>query len=385
MTGRVFIHVQHLLGSGHARRTAAIGAALAARGFDVEIASGGPPVPGLTTGDAHLFQLPPLRARDASFKTLIDENGRPVDDTWRAMRRDRLLACCRAHRPDVVVTELFPFGRRGLEFELLPLIDLVRSMRPRPLILCSLRDVLVAPRDPEKTERTIRRARDWFDGILVHGDPRLIELPASYPAAQALADRITYTGYVASPPCAEAPSGDGAGEVLVSAGGGAVGARLFSAALSARQAGAAAGRAWRLLLGSDLPAADRARLIADAGPGLVVEPARPDFVSLLRRCHVSVSQAGYNTAVDLMETNARAVLVPFASEGETEQTQRALALQARGWAELVAEAELSPQHLAAAIDRAATQPPPALNTLNCAGALETARTIERLMSRAALP
>lgn len=381
MSGRVFIHVQHLLGSGHVRRAAAIGTTLAARGFDVEIASGGPPIPGLTTGGARLFQLPPLRVRDASFQVLIDENGRPVDESWRAMRRDRLLARCKTHLPDVVITELFPFGRRALEFELLPLIDLVRSMRPRPLIVCSLRDVLVAPRDPEKTARAVRRAREWFDRILVHGDPGLIDLPASYPAARALADKITYTGYVASPPCADAPPGDGDGEVLVSAGGGAVGARLFGAALGARQAGAAAGRTWRLLLGSDLPAADRAQLMAAAGPGLVAEPARTDFVSLLRRCHVSVSQAGYNTVVDLMETNARAVLVPFATEGETEQSQRAAALHARGWAELMAEAELSPQRLAAAIERVATRPPSSVATVNCAGALETARTIERLLSR----
>lgn len=384
MSGRVFIHVQHLLGSGHVRRAAAIGAGLAARGFDVEIASGGPAIPGLTTGGARLTQLPALRVKDASFKTLIDEQGRIVDDGWRRARRERLLALCRARRPDVVITELFPFGRRALEFELLPLIELARSARPRPLILCSLRDVLVAPRDPAKSARAVQRARDWYDRVLVHGDPRLIELPDSYPPAREIGDRIIYTGYVASVANAEAPAGDGADEVLVSAGGAAVGARLFDAALGARKEGAAAGDRWRFLLGNDLAPADRARFLAAAGPGLIVEPARTDFASLLRRCRISVSQAGYNTAVDLIETDARAVLVPFATEGETEQTQRAMAMAARGWAEVVPETELSAARLAAAIDRASSAPRRDAEILDCTGAAATARIVEQLLAERAV-
>ena len=380
MTARVFIHVQHLLGSGHVRRAAAIGAGLAAHGFDVEIASGGPAIPGLTTGSARLTQLPALRVKDSSFKTLIDEQGRIVDDAWLSTRRERLLTLCMAQRPDVVITELFPFGRRALEFELLPLIDRARSLRPRPLILSSLRDVLVAPRDPAKSARAVQRARDWYDRILVHGDPRLIELADSYPPSRELADRLIYTGYVTSVTSAKAPAGDGDNEVLVSAGGAAVGARLFDAALAARKEGSASGHRWRLLLGNDLAPVDRARFLAAAGPGLIVEPARTDFAGLLRRCHVSVSQAGYNTAVDLIETNARAVLVPFATEGETEQTQRAMAMAARGWAEVVPEAELNAARLAAAIDTASTAPRRGAEVLDCTGAAATARIVEQLLA-----
>src|SRR5262245_37954351 len=120
---RILIHVQHLLGTGHFRRAAAIGRALAEAGHEVEIASGGPPLAHPGAGAARLFQLPPMRAADGAFTAFIDEHGRPVDAEWKTRRRDALLACFTTFRPDVLITELFPFGRRQLEFELLPLLE----------------------------------------------------------------------------------------------------------------------------------------------------------------------------------------------------------------------------------------------------------------------
>ena len=93
-------------------------------------------------------------------------------------------------------------------------------------------------------------------------------------------------------------------------------------------------------------------------PGLVVEPNRPDFPALVARAWLSVSQAGYNTVVDVLAARARSVLVPFAAEGETEQSLRAAALAARGLATVVNEAELTPQMLSRAIDTTAAAPRP---------------------------
>jgi len=381
MTDRILIHVQHLLGTGHLRRAAAIAAAAAEADFDVEIVSGGPPIPGIDIGRARLIQLPSLHSLDAEFKHLVDGAGAPISDAWRNARRDLLLARLSGFRPDVLITELFPFGRRALEFELIPLLNAVREMKPRPLMLTSLRDILVAPRDPAKVDRTIARVRESYDRILVHGDPLLIDLPASYPPAAALADKIVYTGYVPSPPGPEAPTGEGADEVVVSAGGSAVGARLLETALQARRAGAAAECTWRLLFGPDLPATSRRLLQAQASPRVIVEPARQDFASLLRRCRVSVSQAGYNTAMDVLDARARAVLVPFATEGETEQTQRAIALAHKGWTQLVREDQLDAASLQAGIERAMAMERPDTGALKRDGAATSARFIRELLSQ----
>jgi predicted glycosyltransferase len=379
VTGRILIHVQHLLGTGHLRRAAAIGAALAEAGFEVEIASGGPPITRLDIGRARILQLPALRTADLTFRNLIDERGQPVDETWRTARRDMLLRRLSVFRPDALITELFPFGRRVLEFELLPLLEAAAAATPRPVILCSLRDVLVAPSDPAKAAKAVGRARTWYDRVLVHGDPALIDLPASYPAARELGERIVYTGYIASEPGADAPAGHGEGEVIVSAGGAAVGARVFEAAAAAHAAGAAPGLTWRFLLGSDLPLEARQRFLSRAGAGMIVEPARTDFLSLLGRCNISVSQAGYNTVMDIVTAGARAVVIPFAGGGETEQAQRAQALAARGWVEVVPEEHLEPQRLAAVIDQALKRPAPR-RRLDCDGARETVRCVTQLLA-----
>ncbi len=75
---------------------------------------------------------------------------------------------------------------------------------------------------------------------------------------------------------------------------------------------------------------------------MTIERFRDDFAALLAGCRVSVSQAGYNTVLDILAARARAVLVPFAAERETEQLLRAERLAARGAAELVRESELTP-------------------------------------------
>ena len=81
---------------------------------------------------------------------------------------------------------------------------------------------------------------------------------------------------------------------------------------------------------------------------MIVEPARADFRALLRNAALSISQAGYNTVVETLCCADRAVLVPFGTERETEQTDRApVARRARPGA-LRGRAALSPDTLAAA-------------------------------------
>lgn len=350
---RLLLHVQHLLGTGHLRRMTAIAGALAARGAAVTLMSGGPPLSDLVVPPGiDLVHLPPARAADATFRVLLDADGRPVDDAWRAARRAHVLAVLARTRPDLLLIEHFPFGRRMLEFELLPLIAAARA-QPRPaFVASSVRDVLVAKPEPRKRAAMVARAAELFDRVLFHGDPALIDLARSLPEATALGDRLVATGYVALPAPPPPPGDDGVDEIVISAGGGAVGRRLLDCALQARAVSAERHRRWRIL-------AAGTGLAARRDDGLIVEPNRPDFPALLARARLSVSQAGYNTVVDLLAARTRAVLVPFAAERENEQSLRAEALAARGLATCLDEAELSPQMLAQAIDRVAAAPGPA--------------------------
>jgi predicted glycosyltransferase len=378
MTGGVLFHVQHLLGIGHLQRSLRIAEALAARGIAVTLAQGGPPVPVLDpVRGIEIIRLPPIRARDATF-TLVDGDSRPVDDALRAARRDQLLAAFAEIRPDAVVIEGFPFARRAFRFELDPLIAAARAAETP--VICSVRDIPTVRDDPARHAEIVARVRADFAMVLVHGDPGFIPFEVPFPPAAEIADRLHYTGYVTLPADEQHHRGPSAGEVLVSVGGGAAGQKLLVAALAARRQGCLAERDWRVLAGTNLSDDAFAALQSDAPAGVVIERFRADFPALLRRCHVSVSQAGYNTVLDIVAARARSVLVPFAAEHETEQQIRAAHLAARGAAELVCETELTPAILAAAIERAAARDPAPIH-LDTDGACRSAELIAGLIAK----
>jgi predicted glycosyltransferase len=371
---RVFFYVQHLLGIGHLRRAAAITRALERHGLSIAFVAGGEPVPGLDLGDAEVIQLPPARAGDSGFGSIVDGAGRPIDDAWRDRRRSALLAAFERWAPEVVLIELYPFGRRPFRFELQPLLEAAAARQPRPAILCSVRDILVSRNDPRRTAEIVDIIRRRFDLVLVHGDPRLIEFGATFAGADEIAAQLRYTGYVVGEPPGIAESRIGAGEILVSAGGGAVGAPLLRAAIGARPLTRVADQPWRLIAGPNLPEQEFRELAASAGPNAMVERFRADFQTLLRNCRVSVSQAGYNTVMELLAAGTRAVVVPFAEGGETEQPARARLLADRGLLTVVDPLALTPESLAAGIDAADRRPRPAVS-LDMSGADGTARAI----------
>jgi len=345
MTGSVLLYVQHLLGIGHLRRSLRIVEALVREGIRVTLISGGEPLSSLArTSAERVIQLPPIRALDAGFKVLVDKMGRPIDDELRTARRSALLAAFADEQPDAVLIEAFPFGRRAFRFELDGLIEAARAQRPPPLILCSLRDIVVLPNDPRRPKEIVDRVRNDFDFVLVHGDPAFIPLEDSFPLASEVSDRLIYTGYVAEAhEAGDAAASDetaGADEVVVSVGGGAVGGALLSTAIETRRQGCLANLRWRLLAGSNLPESEFAALAAGLPEAVVLERYRPDFPQMLGRCRVSVSQAGYNTVLDILAARAAAVVVPFASGRETEQSLRAERLAERGILELLPENQL---------------------------------------------
>ena len=381
MTARVFFYVQHLLGIGHLRRAAALARAISAGGFDVLLVSGGAPVDGLALGGARFHQLPPLRAADARLKELAQLDGTPVGEAFKATRTRQLLDLFEAEQPDILLTEQFPFGRTQLRFELMPLLDAAQDRPSAPWIVSSIRDVLRRTASPARVDEMVQTF-EAFDAVLVHADPALVRMDDSFPAWPDIRDRALYTGYVADAGAELPPETDvGKGEVIVSAGGGAVGAPLLHAAIAARPLSPLADRRWRLLVGPNMPDNEVAALHASAGENVIVEPVRSDFPSLLRNAALSISQAGYNTVVETLCHGDRAVLVPFGTARETEQADRARVLVERGMVAAVAPDALTPASVAAAIARAWAGPsirsfPP----VDASGAAATVAALKQMVS-----
>ncbi len=373
---RLLFHVQHLVGIGHLRRAERLARAAAAAGMSVHVLRGGMATAGEDWGEAEVHALPPLTADPTDFGRLLTEAGTAPDDAFRALRRSRLLALFAEIAPQAVLLEGYPFARRALRFELEPLLATIAETRPKPVVVTSLRDILVAKDDPARTQGILDIVARSIDQILVHGDPRVIALEASFPAAAALSDKIRYTGYVG--PAAPVATQPRAG-VVVSVGGGAVGVELLLAAAAARPLTRLAAAPWSLVTGPAMPETDARRVEAVAGPGLCVFRNRPDLPTMMANATLSVSQAGYNTVLDLLSAGPRAVLVPFAAPGETEQTQRCDLLAAAGVAVVTPEHGLTPQRLAAAIETALDRPASTF-TVAMDGAAETARLLKAFAS-----
>ncbi|HFQ15665.1 MAG TPA: glycosyl transferase [Rhodobacteraceae bacterium] len=376
--GPILFYVQHLLGIGHVKRAAALARGMGEAGLDVHVAFGGMPVALAGFGAVQVHQLPPVRAADSGFSGLVDENDQPITPKWQEHRRRALLQLHDRVRPQLVLVEHFPFGRRKFRFELLPL---AQKAAGRAVFACSVRGVLVARTDEKRNREIVELARGMFDVILVHGDPDVIPFDATFPLARELADRIRYTGYVAETRPSRAAGTDGHGEIIVSVGGGAVGEGLLRLALAARAAEPALGRyRWRLLAGDNLPERVLDELVRMAQDGVTVERARPDFTALLGRAALSISQGGYNTVMDILGAGCPALIVPFAEGGESEQGFRAREFARRGLFQVIDADGLSPRRLAdaalAAMQAHKRQPA----KINLDGVATTARLVAGMIN-----
>ncbi len=380
MSGRIFFYVQHLLGIGHLKRAAVIARALSRHGLAVDFVSGGAPVDDLDLAGGWLVQLPPAFSADAQFSAIHDGRGKPIDDLWRANRRRILLDAFAARKPDLLLVEMFPFGRRQFAFELAPLIEAARA-RAVPVAI-SVRDILVAKNKASRMAETLALVNRDVGAVLVHGDPTLVRLDATFPRASEIVPPVVYTGYVAEAPAPSTrPAAEG-NEILVSAGGGAVGGPLLRAALAARPATKAAGAPWRLIAGLNFPAGDYAKMAESLPAGVTLERFRDDFPRLMGASRLSISQAGYNTVMDILSGGVRALVLPFAEGAESEQTLRARLLAARGLLSVIEPAAgrpLDPATLAAAIDLALDRPRPTLGGIDLDGANASARYLGQML------
>jgi len=374
---RVTVFVTHLLGTGHLSRSLTLARALQKAGFRTQLISGGMPIGHLDLSGIDFVQLPPVRSDGASFTKLLDSEGAPVSDELMRRRIAAVEAALKASPPDVLITELFPFGRRVLREEFLAALSTARAMRPRPLILSSIRDILAPPSNEKKAVQAEAWLAESYDGVLVHSDPHVVPLEASWPVTPAIAGRLRYTGFIAPTAPVADQSTDGAGEIIVTAGGGPVGRRLFETAIGAARLGT---QRWRLLVGGGDAAEFCARLNATAkGAPVTAEPLRADYRQMLTRCAAAVGQCGYNTAIDWLQTGVPGVFVPFAEAGEVEQTLRAASLQQRYGFGVVSEDDLTPETLAEATQAALVRGR-LVSDLSFDGAETTARILGEMLA-----
>jgi predicted glycosyltransferase len=387
---KIMVYCQHVLGVGHICRIMLILEQL--RDHRVCLVLGGPPVTVTIPAHVEVFQLPGLRM-DEEFSGLLPVTGGLEVETIKQQRKQQLQELFRSLEPDLLLVELFPFGRNGFRFELLPLLELARQQK-KCRIACSVRDILVDRDNTVKFEqRVIDRLNSYFHLLLIHGDPALIRLEQTFSRMTDIRIPIAYTGYVCAVPKPDdrkrirSRLGMGTGKneklILVSAGSGSVGINLIRAAASAftlLKPGLC--KTMLVFTGPYLSDNDFKQLASDchnsrtADRIIRIERFTNDFPAWLAAADLSISMAGYNTTMNLIAAGCPALVYPFAQNHE--QRMRAERLEERGLLQMLTEQELEPGLLAKKITRSLAKEPVPDAGIMLDGARQTAGLLGQL-------
>lgn len=388
MMQRLLFYCQHVLGMGHLMRSKALVEGLVTD-FAVTFLNGGELIPGFTFPEAvEVINLPPLKS-DAAFTGLQATAGQSMPQIM-ATRMNLLLDTYTRLQPDLLVIELFPFGRKKFAFELMPLLARIRRDGSHTKVVCSLRDIMVSRRDQWKHEaRAVRLLNRYFDLLLVHADPTFQRLEESFGQVAAIATPTIYTGYVAQ--TEEEETGEAREPLLpvqkplllASIGGGRVGSELLLATAAASgQLASTLPHQLLIFTGPYIPDAEFAALravVADQ-PHIVLQRYTTNFLHYMAQADLSVSMAGYNTCMNLLTTGTRALVLPFTGGDNDEQTIRAEKLAQMGAVGVLHPADLTPTRLAERITQQLAGPAPTVR-LDLDGVAKTTAALTHLVTQ----
>ena len=372
---RIVFYSQHLVGVGHHFRNRQIIRALADE-YDVYFVDGGRSVPGATLPTSvQIHHLTPV-FKDLITGCLTSETGCNIQTVLKARKR-ALNSLITRVCPDIFIIEYFPFARWELADELLSAIDTGQSINLDIRIICSLRDV---PRRIQEVDRVFSILNHHFHALLIHADPQVTRLEDHFPHTNKIHIPVHYTGYVTEPLNGVDRGFGKQNIVLVSAGGGADGYDLIKPCIKAwqrlSQRGVVEDRKMVIFTGPFMPQTqyDALERLCKGGP-FHIDRFTSHFLHWMRCADLSISRAGYNTCMNILETRTRAILVPGSLVSD--QEFRAYRLSELGLANTLLPKDVTTDTMSRAIVNALSSAPPVHNiALN--GAVKTRDLIRAL-------
>ena len=382
----VAFYSQHLIGVGHHFRNRQIVNKLV-KTCNVFFIDGGRPIPEADL-DEQVVRIPllPLRTGAQGIESVDKE--RDLQTVMRE-RQTQLSEAMEQIRPDVFCVEFFPFSRWSLKSEILNTIVRLNEINPDAKVLCSLRDIptraksdalqpAVTPvqrRDGDAMrfysvpfggiyheylafnrryyEEVVPVLNQYFDAVMLHGDSQLSRLEDHFPWVDDIGIPIIYTGFVSEKlDDASRPEGAPDRYVLVSAGGGAEGLALVAPCIEAwkqlAQDNALNGREMVIFAGAFIDEKHFDALYGLCGDGpFRIERFTSNFLVWMKHADLSISRAGYNTCMNVLETQVPSILVP--SIAMDDQEFRAQKLMGLGIVQVIHPDQLGVTKMAKAI------------------------------------
>jgi len=286
----------------------------------------------------------------------------------RALRASLIEQTVEIMQPRVLLVDHMPGGVWG---EIVPALRAAREVDDPPKIVLGLRDILDRPevvRATWEADGLYDLIAECYDGILIYGQRDVFDTAAAYGLDGTDMPAPVYCGYIGSEaPVVDAATlrarrGIGSGDfVVVTAGGGADAFPMMAASMQALAALDPGERPYALFITGPLMApADRAELrqAAAALPAEVVDVVT-DLPSYLNAADLVVTMGGYNTLIEAIRLNKRAIVIPRTGPS-AEQRLRAELLDGLGIVKALMPEDVAPGRLARLVKDVLEGPPPAV-------------------------
>jgi Predicted glycosyl transferase len=367
---------------GHLVRSLAVAESLSKR-FRVMLLNGGRPPKGMVIpAGVQVINLPPLGIDETN--QLVSHDKRISVERALDRRKKMIRTCFDNLHPAVVLLELFPFGRRRFAVELRPLLEVAHSHETRSHIVCSLRDIFGSQRPIQQKydDRAAMLANQFLDLVLVHSDPTFAHFDESFRPTVSLKVPVMHTGFVVPQLPPPLKRENNKNRIVVSAGGGTTGEPLIRLAVDALSHFESDSQIeMKVIAGPFFPdeAWGTLRALAREKPQLTAVRHVPNLRDEVCGASLSISQAGYNTCLDILRADVPALLVPSVRGNDNEQLKRAQRLQNLGAAKVLDQRGLNPAQLAATI-RELMGVPMARPQLDLNGAERSAQIIESMVT-----
>ncbi|MFQ4142688.1 glycosyltransferase family protein [Chlorogloeopsis sp. ULAP02] len=386
---RLMFYCQHILGMGHLVRSMEIVRALT-EDFQIYFINGGEIVKGFDIpAGVEVINLPAIKT-DSEFQELqVVDNTFSLDEV-KEIRKNRLLEIFDQLQPDILIIELFPFGRRRFSFELIPLLERVKSTKSSTKVVSSLRDIVVTKQHKQvkHEEKVCHLINQYFDVLLVHGDPRFVPLEETFSRVSNLNCKIYYTGYVVQNPSVNPILTNedreiiysGKPMILASVGGGRFGYELLDCVVkTAPLLEKKIPHHIQVFTGPFMPEEKFNELQAMAvnTKNIRIERYTTYFLNYMKKAELSINMSGYNTTMNILTTGVRAMLLPFTGNQDREQSMRAEKLSNLGIVKLLNPSDLQPDLFAQQIIDYLQEQPKQIS-FDFAGVEKTAKILRQL-------
>jgi predicted glycosyltransferase len=374
---RVLVHCQFVYGIGHFVRTIELCKSLISS-FRITLVSGGEAVPNFQIPqEIEFIQLPAIYKDDGNEELKVVDPESDLKSTleYRKLVLTGLVEKC---NPDIFISEHFPFGLL-FEDEVLTIIGKIKSYNPNCKLVCSVRDIILTQEGTKSDLRSYEILNDYYDLVLIHGDPNFMQLRNTFPYELEIKTRIEYTGYVVER-LSDTSKAIAKSKVVVSVAAGRIGSELITFVLKAVPE-------ITNLIDIDLiifTGAFQKDIVTKSQQNDYIKILpfhRTEYIRHLQDCNLLICLAGYNTIIEATSIS-KAILVyqKEFSEGNDEQQIRLRMFESLGLLQAITFEEISKGALSKKILESLKNRTIVQSRIDTNGADRTAYLLEDLLS-----